>query len=73
MQDSSNFKMFRIVLICLLASTLAGCHATVTKPDLSSFLNGHKAVVFVFLAPDCPLSQNYTLTLNELNSSFQAG
>jgi hypothetical protein len=45
----------------------------VTKPDLSSFLKDHKAAVFVFLAPDCPLSQNYTLTLNELHSQFQAG
>jgi len=26
--------------------------------------------VFVFLAPDCPLSQSYTLTLNQLRAKF---
>jgi len=27
--------------------------------------------VLVFLSPECPLSQNYTRTLNELNGEFQ--
>jgi peroxiredoxin len=36
-----------------------------------SKLKNNKATVFVFLAPDCPLSQNYTLTLNSLNKQFQ--
>jgi peroxiredoxin len=39
--------------------------------SLSSLAN-NKATVFVFLAPDCPLSQNYTLTLNELQRQFVA-
>jgi hypothetical protein len=30
-----------------------------------------KAAIFVFLAPDCPLSQNYTLTLNNLAKDFE--
>ena len=34
-------------------------------------LKGNKASVFVFLAPDCPQSQSYTLTLNELNDRFR--
>ena len=33
-------------------------------------LKNNKASAFVFLAPDCPLSQNYTLTLNRLHSQF---
>ena len=33
-------------------------------------LKNKKASVFVFLAPDCPLSQSYTRTLNELRSQF---
>jgi peroxiredoxin len=39
--------------------------------DLSSLRNNN-ASVFVFLAPDCPLSQNYTLTLNDLRARFEA-
>ena len=36
-----------------------------------SILKNSKASVIVFLAPDCPLSQNYTLTLNALSDKFQ--
>lgn len=36
----------------------------------SSLLKKNKVTVFIFLAPDCPLSQNYTLTLNSLNDQF---
>lgn len=39
--------------------------------DLSS-LKSHKAAVLVFLAPDCPLSQSYVLTLNTLSEQFHA-
>src|SRR4029453_2160836 len=62
----------KFFLICLVASALlAGCNAGAAKPDLSSYLQNGKAAVFIFLAPDCPLSQNYTRTLNELNSDFE--
>ena len=60
----------RFFLICVVASALAACRGA-TKPDLSLFLKDNKAAVFVFLAPDCPLSQNYTLTLNRLHSEFE--
>lgn len=36
-----------------------------------SEIKNNKASVFVFLAPDCPLSQNYTLTLNNIFSQFK--
>src|SRR4051812_40567155 len=39
---------------------------------LTRFFNTNKAAVFVFLAPDCPLSQSYTPTLNALNEQFQS-
>ncbi|MEO5571105.1 MAG: redoxin domain-containing protein [Bacteroidia bacterium] len=38
--------------------------------DFSSLKN-NKASVFIFLASDCPLSQNYTLTLNKLQEQFK--
>lgn len=59
------------ILICALALPLKGCHAPTAKPDLSFFFENHKAAVFVFLAPDCPLSRNYTLTLNKLHAQFR--
>jgi len=34
------------------------------------FADSNKASVFVFLDPDCPLSQNYTLTLQRLNDKY---
>ena len=36
-----------------------------------SLLKKNKASVFIFLAPDCPLSQNYTLTLSNLSKQFE--
>jgi hypothetical protein len=42
------------------------------RPELiADHLENKKAAVFVFLAPDCPLSQSYTRTLNELRAQFQ--
>lgn len=35
-----------------------------------SFIKQYKAAVFIFLTPDCPLSQNYTLTLNNLQEQY---
>lgn len=43
--------------------------ATGSVLDLSS-LRDNTVSVFAFLAPDCPLSQNYTLTLNQLAEKF---
>lgn len=49
---------------------LAACAAKKPGP-VAEFLNNKQAAVFVFLAPDCPLSQNYTRTLNDVRSQFQ--
>lgn len=74
---------FPALILLLLA--FARCHGK--KPDdLFSFrlpsvdgslvelfsLRSNKATVFAFLAPDCPLSQNYTRTLNNLQDQFRA-
>jgi len=44
---------------------------TASGNPVSQLLQGQRAAVFVFLAPDCPLSQNYTTTLNELRNQFK--
>lgn len=31
---------------------------------------GKKGTVYIFLAPECPLSENYTLTINQLQAQF---
>jgi len=61
---------FRIFSSFILLAIL-GCSRRVDTP-IASFLQDKKAGVFVFLAPDCPLSQNYTLTLNNLAKEFNA-
>jgi thiol-disulfide isomerase/thioredoxin len=48
---------------------LAAC--TAASSPVASFLQDKKAAVFVFLAPHCPLSQSYTLTLNNLAEDFE--
>ncbi|MBI2149678.1 MAG: redoxin domain-containing protein [Acidobacteria bacterium] len=61
----------RFLLLALPALVLTACNAAAKRPDFSSYVKDDKAAVFVFLAPDCPLSQNYTLTLNQFHSEFQ--
>src|SRR5262249_5457110 len=41
------------------------------RTRIAEFLVGKRGAVFVFLAPDCPLSQGYTSTLNRLHEQFQ--
>jgi peroxiredoxin len=61
-------RLLIFVFVCLFTS----CAGPEEKQELSPFLQNKKAAVFVFLAPDCPLSQNYTLTLKQLHADFQA-
>jgi thiol-disulfide isomerase/thioredoxin len=49
---------------------LTSCSGRGPNPA-TPFLEGRKAAVFVFLATDCPLSQGYTLTLNDLSKEFE--
>ncbi len=75
--------MKKLLPTALLMLLLSGCHPQQSRglfsfnlPEASgesldfSSLHTNKTSVFVFLAPDCPLSQNYTLTLNALRKEF---
>lgn len=35
-----------------------------------SVFNNHKAIVFIFLSPECPLCQSYSLTLKQLYTKY---
>ena len=59
------------IIAAVVVFLAAGC--TKVPPDPISKLLKHKqGVVFVFLSPDCPLSQNYAPALNELRAQFQS-
>ena len=61
---------FHLVSLVLLVFGFSSCGRRVTANPVAELLAGKRAAVFVFLAPDCPLSQNYTLTLNNLDKEF---
>ncbi|MFI5218396.1 MAG: redoxin domain-containing protein [Bacteroidia bacterium] len=78
--------MQRITAFAILLLLFTGCGQEAENPgsifsitlqtvnDSAFSLSGiknNKATVFVFLAVDCPLSQNYTLTLNNLYHDFK--
>jgi thiol-disulfide isomerase/thioredoxin len=80
-----NRTIARLAAYCLMVLFLS-CHRETKQQRASIFsyrlslsndsllnfetLKNNKVSAFVFLAPDCPLSQSYTLTLNELRSQF---
>ncbi len=41
------------------------------KVLLSTGIKSHKATVFVFYSPECPLTQNYTLTINQFTEQYK--
>jgi thiol-disulfide isomerase/thioredoxin len=46
-------------------------HATQTKIDTTNITLSKKPLqLFIFLSPECPLSKNYTLTLNKLFQQY---
>lgn len=46
---------------------MAGLHGTTISLEE---IKQAPATVFAFFSPDCPLSENYSLTLNRLNNAF---
>ncbi len=42
------------------------------KPVILKPSEKNKATVFIFLSPECPLCQSYSLTLNNLNKEFSS-
>jgi len=63
-------KINRIAAAAVLLGVF-GCVRHSSTP-LAEYLAGKQAAAFVFLAPDCPLSQSYTKTLNELREQFRS-
>ncbi|RPD39971.1 redoxin domain-containing protein [Chitinophaga barathri] len=68
-------KLFFVILSCLFSLAAHAQHAlrdikikTIDGKPLSLANNG-KLTAFVFLSPDCPLSRNYTLVLNDIQQS----
>jgi hypothetical protein len=62
-------RLVRKVIGMAVLLALASCAKAGPDP-IAAFFKGRPAA-FVFLAPDCPLSQNYVPTLNELKAHFQ--
>jgi peroxiredoxin len=59
------------LITAIVLFLVTGC--TRVPPDaISKSLKNKQGAVFVFLSPDCPLSQNYATTLNALRSQFQS-
>ena len=63
----SRASKFTAAIVLFLATQCA----KVPPEPLPKLLKNKQGAVFVFLSPDCPLSQNYSPTLNQLRSQFQ--
>lgn len=63
-------KIVRSIFVAV-ALLLSAC-VPASRSPISSLIENHRATVFVFLAPDCPLSQDVTGTLDELHAQFAA-
>src|SRR5262245_9119428 len=61
----------KLVILCCVLLSLSACYRRSASP-VQELLVNKPAAVFVFLATDCPLSQSYTLTLNQLQTQFHA-
>ena len=57
--------------LAAIALLVSACVPAPQSP-IASLIENHRAAVFVFLAPDCPLSQDVTGTLDELHRQFEA-
>ena len=76
-------KLVKALLITLFYfSCLIDAHAVWNNEDSNKKLKNHKGekvylkdiqksdCILIFLSPECPLCQSYTLTINQLNKSF---
>ena len=76
--------MFNRILFFLTCIFFFGCKSPLEKissiPLTDSYnkettlseIPDHLATVITFLSPECPLSENYTKTLNEIKQEFEA-
>ena len=60
--------MRKAAIICAILLMASAC--TQHRLPIASFLENKQGAVFVFLATDCPLSQNYMPTMNGLAQQF---
>src|SRR4030095_14210031 len=60
----------RCITLTAALLLVAACGKDRSGP-IAEHLKNKQAAVFVFLAPDCPLSQSYTRTFNDLRAQFQ--
>lgn len=76
-------EIMKTFIICLIVTFLGVCsfskgfsQSTFTAKDTNnqiktlSITSSYKAQVFIFLSPECPLCQNYTLVLNNLFTKY---
>jgi hypothetical protein len=61
----------KLVIVVGVLLSVAACRGRNASP-VQELLGNKRAAVFVFLATDCPLSQSYTLTLNQLDTQFHS-
>ena len=72
-------KNLNKALVCLLLISVVMLSCKKEKKVFQTFdhkafmldtMNGSRGSLYVFLAPECPLSENYTLTINQLQAQF---
>jgi hypothetical protein len=56
-------------IVCAILLLGSACSRQAPGP-IASFIENKNGAVFVFLATDCPLSQNYMPTMNNLSRQF---
>jgi thiol-disulfide isomerase/thioredoxin len=61
----------RKAILCTVVLLACACTRRVPGP-IASYIENKPGAVFVFLATDCPLSQNYMPTMNDLSMQFAA-
>jgi thiol-disulfide isomerase/thioredoxin len=61
----------RKTILCAILLLGYACTRRTSRP-IASYIENKPGAVFVFLATDCPLSQNYMPTMNQLSKQFAA-
>jgi hypothetical protein len=72
-------KNLNKALVCLLLTSIFMLSCQKEKIVFETYdhraflldtMAGKRGTVYIFLAPECPLSENYTLTINQLQAQF---
>ena len=75
----------KVIILKTLIALLISCHPQPTQEEIFgikvsdlrgayrslSELREHRATVLIFLSPECPLSENYTLQVREYSENFR--